>query len=144
MALPLDDGAARPGKTFLADTDAIADRLSAFAHLIQEFVGRIDDDRPRLFAGRILHDLAQIALVHLFDRDRRQLIAVVFACRIHGLKGGESRIDIHLRRREGIAVVIDLDDWPVVADLGAACETGCGGCSQCSQKAATGKCVLHH
>ena len=142
MALPLDNSAAGPGKAFAADADAVTDRLTALAHQIEELVLGIDNDGAGLFAGRVLHDLTQIALVHPLDRNGGQLIAVILARRIHGFIGAKGRIDIRLRC-ERLAIVVNLDNRHI-RDCGASGEADGRCCGQCSQETAAGNHVLHH
>ena len=53
-------------------------------------VRRIDDDRTGQFAGRVLDDLPIVFRVNLFDRNSRDLMAIVECGCIHHSRVGEA------------------------------------------------------
>ncbi len=75
--LPGDIGFAGPGKTSLANADAVTNCAVAGQDIIKETLTRIDDDRARPFVILEFDDLTTELLVHTIDRDGGQRIARV-------------------------------------------------------------------
>ncbi len=78
FGLAADLGDARPGQRFIADGDAVADRLAAIQHVIEIARVGIDHDRSGQLLAVILDDVPPIRLGdrRVFIRRRRQQLLV--------------------------------------------------------------------
>jgi hypothetical protein len=82
-----------PGEAFAPEPDAVAHRLAAFAHQIEEVIVGIDDDRARAFARGIGDELAIVDRIDTLDRDRRKRELFFRHRAVHGEIRADRRAD---------------------------------------------------